>query len=824
MKSKKSFNVMFAFCLVFFLTVSSLFSATYYCRPYDSSEDNGDGTAYARPTGGSGSTGCFNGRNNINWAVITSADTLYYCGNFIRDFSSNGIDYWKTEITGTENQWFTERYDYPGDPGIVWGAYKDCLSGGMKAANWVADWDSNTGVYYNETNQWFKAYDTFGLFVYINGPDDYQLYNKVASAQAVIDGDEGDYYMENFGTSQTRIWLRPHNTTTFKDTIRWSGGVGCWCWSLNEGKNYIKYIGLQLKFLNIRHYPSDPTQGPWHHYEFIDGKIKGRWYPYNTHDVVMDGVEFYDGQNGVYDMDVYGDNYNFTFLNCIFKDIGSRDASADGHAIGWQSSNGLTVENCRFENCGSGVVCWLGAATGLEQKNITIKNNLFTGMRYDWCYATPGYAIVLQANNDYVKGQSGDLLIAGNVIMDSVGTGYAQGVGIFSSRKEIAEIYNNLVINCTISYKFSGQRTDGASVDFKNNISLDPREKHIYFYQSCGGSISYSFECDNNLYHPDETGLFYIIEPDAGASNTSADFADWKTAQAAIITSGNNTAGGVVDANSLTSDPLLNDPDNEDFTLDPSSPCINAGTDVGLTEDINGFPIINTPDIGPTEYTSLIYNLIGYYRFEEEWDGTAGEVIDSSGYDNHATSKYDACTTSGAAKLGSYGGSFVQSSYDCIEVPDGSTYAFGTDSFTFAAWVKTTDSDYGRFFNKYKVGSGYYQLTMNGGRIYLVVHGDNGNTISINSTAGGTINDGSWHLAVWTFQNNATGSDTGAVWIDGVKKAEGTADIDDISNTTKLTFPAYRNCNMDEVCIWNRVLTQDEILELYNSGSGRIIK
>jgi len=813
------------FCLVFFLAISSVFSATYYCRPYDSSEDNGDGSVYARPTGGSGSAGCFNGRNNVDWDEITASDTLYYCGNFIRDFVSNGVDYWKTEITGTTTQWFTERYDYPDDPGVVWGAYNDCRSGGMKSVNWVADWNSNTGVYYNESNQWFRAYDTYGVFAYINGPDDYQLYNKVASAQAVIDGSAGDYYMEDFGTYQSRIWLRPYNTTTFKDTIRWSGGVGCWFWALNEGKYYIRYYGLQLRFWNIVHYPSNSANGPWHDYEFIGGKIKGRWYPYNTHDVVMDGVEFYDGQNGVYDMDVYGNNYNFTFKNCIFKDIGSRDASADGHAIGWQSSNGLTVENCRFENCGSGVVCWLGAGTTLEQKNISIKNNLFTGMRYDWCYATPGYAIVLQANNDYVKGQSGNLVIAGNVIMDSSGTGIGQGVGIFSSRKEIAEIYNNLVINCTISYKLNGLRADGVSVDFKNNISLDPREKHVYFKQSNGVSpISYSFESDNNLYYPDDTGLFYVYDAYASASTSTGNFSDWKTAQAAIITAGTNTAGGTVGANSLTSDPLLVDPDNEDFTLESNSPCIDAGADMGRTEDINGFPVINTPDIGPTEHTSLIYDLIGYYRMEQEWDGTAGDVIDSSGYDNHATSRYAAISTTTAAKLGSYGGSFVQSSYDCIEIPDGSTYAFGTDSFTFAAWVKTTDTNYGRFFNKYKAGTGFYQMTMNAGRIYLVVHGDNGNSISIDSTATGTVNDGNWHLAVWTFQNNVTGSDTGALWVDAVKKNEGTADIDDISNTTKLTFPAYRNCDMDEVAIWDRVLTQTEILELYNSGSGRIIK
>ena len=61
-------------------------------------------------------------------------------------------------------------------------------------------------------------------------------------------------------------------------------------------------------------------------------------------------------------------------------------------------------------------------------------------------------------------------------------------------------------------------------------------------------------------------------------------------------------AGTYTDTDSLWStDPLMNDPAAADFTLQAASPCIDAGDDVGLTEDYAGNPIIGIPDIGAFE-------------------------------------------------------------------------------------------------------------------------------------------------------------------------------------------------------------------------------
>jgi hypothetical protein len=161
------------------------------------------------------------------------------------------------------------------------------------------------------------------------------------------------------------------------------------------------------------------------------------------------------------------------------------------------------------------------------------------------------------------------------------------------------EIYNNVFYANTEQLKFG--ETAPATVEdnlVKNNIIS-------------GGifSVRINVSADiaentfsNNIYYRSAGVIFYVVD-------TERNFTYWTGTLGADI------------VGSSESDPLMVSPTTGDFTLQVTSPCINAGTNVGLTEDYAGNPlgdiiraiifqplrltirpIRDMPDIGAYEY------------------------------------------------------------------------------------------------------------------------------------------------------------------------------------------------------------------------------
>ncbi len=80
-----------------------------------------------------------------------------------------------------------------------------------------------------------------------------------------------------------------------------------------------------------------------------------------------------------------------------------------------------------------------------------------------------------------------------------------------------------------------------------------------------------------------------------------------------------DSVGGAT--NSVAGDPLFTDAANNDFTLDDSSPAIDAGTDVSLVLDYAGntVPFNVLPDIGAYEYSVSAGYQKRYKRFSDFW-------------------------------------------------------------------------------------------------------------------------------------------------------------------------------------------------------------
>jgi hypothetical protein len=74
------------------------------------------------------------------------------------------------------------------------------------------------------------------------------------------------------------------------------------------------------------------------------------------------------------------------------------------------------------------------------------------------------------------------------------------------------------------------------------------------------------------------------------------------------------SAGITFSNNTDNKDPKLNSPVSYDYTLQSTSPAINAGVDVGLTTDYLGNPIIGLPDLGAYESTFTAVPSTVYYN------------------------------------------------------------------------------------------------------------------------------------------------------------------------------------------------------------------
>ena len=155
---------------------------------------------------------------------------------------------------------------------------------------------------------------------------------------------------------------------------------------------------------------------------------------------------------------------------------------------------------------------------------------------------------------------------------------------------------NNLIYNNTFysHFNFSILLGEGSSNIFENNNFHQIRAGWSFPVRVTGGDAVAQDQTwnYNSYYYPTADTPGDIIEIDDNGGSDHYSFAEW---QAYVGSPG---------ANSINSDPLMTNPGVDDFTLQASSPCRNAGVDVGLIEDFAGVhvPQETNPAIGAYEY------------------------------------------------------------------------------------------------------------------------------------------------------------------------------------------------------------------------------
>jgi hypothetical protein len=150
---------------------------------------------------------------------------------------------------------------------------------------------------------------------------------------------------------------------------------------------------------------------------------------------------------------------------------------------------------------------------------------------------------------------------------------------------------------------------------------------------------------------------------------------------------------------------------------------------------------------------------------------------------------------------------------DYVEVPHNDSLNFGTGDFTLSGWIKTTDTDI--LIVKHPAGwSNYYWLGLSW---YKVAGGcgNDTNYLEINSDKG--VADDIWHHLILVRDG-----DTLMLYADGVQvKSQTKTGLGNVSNDANLIIGGdpvenccYLNGTIDEVVIFNRSLSQEEIQHL----------
>lgn len=203
---------------------------------------------------------------------------------------------------------------------------------------------------------------------------------------------------------------------------------------------------------------------------------------------------------------------------------------------------------------------------------------------------------------------------------------------------------------------------------------------------------------------------------------------------------------------------------------------------------------------------------------EASWNGTPNEVKDASGCGNHGVAGGGVTTITGGkfSRCGSFDG--VGDYVNC-----GNESSFHLPSgFTLEMWLKGTA---GRPMGKYTDANRMWKFTQNA--LYLY---DDSADANIGRTHPVNLWDNKWHHYVGTW-NGGTLPTSIKIYVDGVQVdnssiSSGTfVNIEDLSEpltigVDDLGNPIWWNGLIDEVAIYNKALSAEEIYQHYHKQIG----
>ena len=277
----------------------------------------------------------------------------------------------------------------------------------------------------------------------------------------------------------------------------------------------------------------------------------------------------------------------------------------------------------------------------------------------------------------------------------------------------------------------------------------------------------------------------------------------------------------------------VNQTETRTLTIDTSYPSIEfvSPTDVNNAYVSRTYSYVNvtaTDDNNITAFIDWNYSLVGWWRMNEN-SGT--NIEDFSSYSNNGTMNNMNTGidngTSGRTEDSKFGnGLMFDGINDYVETTD----AVSNNTFTLSAWIyPQAGEDFAEgidgILEKRKDGA-EWRFTVNTGYTVGFMGWHNSSEDSINFATDKTVSTNTWSHVLVTF--NGT---TVSIYINGLFNKS--ADLDSgeiIQNTISpirmgtdgLDVDRYFNGTIDEVRIYNRVLSPEEINASYNAGLYRL--
>jgi Right handed beta helix region len=281
----------------------------------------------------------------------------------------------------------------------------------------------------------------------------------------------------------------------------------------------------------------------------------------------------------------YNQSYGFEIINkCTNWNIegnsvhGNCSSAAANFTAGIKligaTLNNITVQNNQVYANGLGLTSdYKGAGIWLD----TVDTGCI--IRYNEVYNNNYYGILNEATST--------TSIYYNICYNNRDTGIS-----ISRNNHNCQVYNNVCYankqGISVVGDFPGQANNMVNNMIKNNISFGNTSRQLLTANGGENDGRYGY---GNIYEYNCFGQAASNFIEWGNGGSKSTYPAWE------ISYGRST-------HSVQVDPQLTNPASSDFRLQSASPCINAGVNVGLTQDFfgNAVPRNGGPDVGAAEY------------------------------------------------------------------------------------------------------------------------------------------------------------------------------------------------------------------------------